>query len=133
MPLTGVSVQVRIVDLVAQVEIEQRYVNRENLPIEAVYKFPLDEGCNIKPIILQSSKRTSSSGAGVCRFTAEVDGRVIEGVVKETKQARADYQEAITTGHSAFLVEEKLPDVFKVFQKCCFLYNQFFITHFYAF
>jgi len=43
-PLTGVSVKVRIVDLVAEVDIEQRYVNRENQPIEAVYKFPLDEG-----------------------------------------------------------------------------------------
>jgi len=43
-PLTGVSVQVNIIDLVAEVTIEQRYVNRESSPIEAVYKFPLDEG-----------------------------------------------------------------------------------------
>lgn len=43
-PLTGVTVNVRIVDLVAEVNIEQRYVNREQQPIEAVYKFPLDEG-----------------------------------------------------------------------------------------
>jgi hypothetical protein len=47
-------------------------------------------------------------------FTAEVDGRVVEGVVKETEQAKTDYDEAIKSGHSAFLVEEKLPDVFKV-------------------
>lgn len=102
-PLTGVSGEVRIIDLVAQVCIEQRYVNRETNPIEAVYKFPLDEG------------------AGVCRFTAEVDGRLIEGVVKETEEAKADYEEATRTGHTAFLVEEKLPDVFKVlssYSKC---------------
>ncbi len=43
-PLTGVSVNVRIVDLVAEVNIEQRYVNQGNQPIEAIYKFPLDEG-----------------------------------------------------------------------------------------
>jgi hypothetical protein len=43
-PLTGVSVTARIIDLVAEVTIEQRYVNRENQPIEAVYLFPLDEG-----------------------------------------------------------------------------------------
>ena len=43
-PLTGVSVQVNIIDLVAEVTIEQRYVNKESNPIEAVYKFPLDEG-----------------------------------------------------------------------------------------
>ncbi|EFX83005.1 hypothetical protein DAPPUDRAFT_302138 [Daphnia pulex] len=94
-PLIGVSVQARIVDLVAEVTIEQRYVNKENQPIEAVYLFPLDEG------------------AGVSKFTAEVDGRLIEGVVKETEQAKTDYDQAIKSGHSAFLVEEKLPDVFK--------------------
>jgi hypothetical protein len=43
-PLTGVSVRANIIDLVAEVSIEQRYVNKENNPIEAVYKFPLDEG-----------------------------------------------------------------------------------------
>jgi len=94
-PLTGVSVQVRIIDLVAEVNIEQRYVNRENQPIEAIYKFPLDEG------------------AAVCSFTAEVDGRKIQGVVKETEEARTDYETAISSGQTAFLVEEKLPDVFK--------------------
>lgn len=43
-PLTGVSVHVKIVDLVAQVDVEQHYCNREDQPVEAVYKFPLDEG-----------------------------------------------------------------------------------------
>ena len=55
-----------------------------------------------------------NTGAGVCKFTAEVDGRVIEGVVKEKAEAKTDYDEALKSGHSAFLVEEKLPDVFKV-------------------
>ena len=53
-------------------------------------------------------------GAGVCHFLAEVDGRNIEGIVKETEKATIDYEQAIQSGHSAFLVEEKLPDVFKV-------------------
>jgi len=43
-----------------------------------------------------------------------VDGRTIQGVVKETEEAKTDYDEAIRSGHTAFLVEEKLPDVFKV-------------------
>lgn len=50
-PLTGVSVEVQIIDLGAKVTIEQRYVNRENQPIEAVYLFPLDEG---KPILIEA-------------------------------------------------------------------------------
>ena len=48
------------------------------------------------------------------KFTAEVDGRYIEGIVLETEEARTNYEYAIQNGHSAFLVEEKLPDVFKV-------------------
>lgn len=48
------------------------------------------------------------------KFIAEIDGRVIEGVVKETKEAQEDYQQAIQSGQTAFLLEEKLPDVFKV-------------------
>ncbi|KAI9555319.1 hypothetical protein GHT06_017833 [Daphnia sinensis] len=94
-PLTGVSVKIQITDLVAKVTIEQRYANRENQPIEAVYLFPLAEG------------------AGICEFTAEIDGRKIKGVAKETEAAQHDYKNAIQSGHSAFLVEEKLPDVFK--------------------
>ena len=39
---------------------------------------------------------------------------MIEGHVKETELAEKEYTEAIESGHSAFLVEEKLPDVFKV-------------------
>jgi hypothetical protein len=115
-PLTGVSVDVRIIDLVAEVSIEQRYVNRESNPIEAVYKFPLDEG------------------AAVCQFMAEVDGRQIKGVVKETKEAEADYEKALSTGHTAFFLKEKLPDVFKVlyFLNLCSmcLHNLMLINYF---
>ena len=115
--LIGVSVHASIVDLVAQVTIEQRYVNRENTSIEAVYKFPLDDGTNKigeSVQVLLFTYLVIFAGAAVCRFTAEVDGRFIEGVVKETKQAEQDYKEGIESGHTAFLVEEKLPDVFKV-------------------
>ncbi len=56
-PLTGVSVKVRTVDLVAEVNIEQRYVNRENQPIEAFYKFPLDEGISFDCFSLSYSYR----------------------------------------------------------------------------
>ena len=34
--------------------------------------------------------------------------------MKEKAEAKTDYDEALKSGHSAFLVEEKLPDVFKV-------------------
>ena len=34
-------------------------------------------------------------------------------MVKETEQAQRDYKEALESGHSAFLLTETLPDVFK--------------------
>jgi len=47
-PLTGVSVNVSITDLVAKVTIVQKYLNVEPQPIEAVYKLRLDEGLFFK-------------------------------------------------------------------------------------
>ena len=43
-----------------------------------------------------------------------MDGRIVEGVVKESEVAREEYHQSIKTGRSAFLLEEKLPDLFKV-------------------
>ena len=43
-PLVGVFVQAQLIDLVAEVNIEQRYTNKEKQPIETVYMFSLDEG-----------------------------------------------------------------------------------------
>lgn len=54
------------------------------------------------------------AGAGVCEFSAEIEGRHIVGIVKKAEEAQRDYDEAIHSGHSALLLEEKLPDVFKV-------------------
>ena len=62
--LTGVSVNVKIFDFLAEVTIEQRYVNRENTPIEAVYKFPLDEGNMTMEIVFY---RTYAIISRLCR------------------------------------------------------------------
>ena len=43
-PLTAVSVKVSVVNLVAEVQVEQSYRNEAYHPIEVVYKIPLIEG-----------------------------------------------------------------------------------------
>lgn len=43
-PLVDVRVEAHLIDLVAEVNIEQRYANKEKQTIETVYMFPLDEG-----------------------------------------------------------------------------------------
>ena len=93
-PLVGVSVRAEIRDYACRVVLSQRFRNDETQPIEAVYKFPLDEG------------------AAVCGFEVEIDGRVIRGRVEEREKAFEAYDEAMTAGYGAYLLDEERADVF---------------------
>ncbi len=95
-PLKLVDLKVKVVDFVAQVEVTQEYVNREEKPIEATYMFPVEE-----------------EGA-VVDFEAVVDGRVIRTEVKEKEKARKEYDEAIKQQKTAVLLEETKPDIFQI-------------------
>jgi hypothetical protein len=65
----------RLVNFVAQVTVEQKYVNRESRPIETVYFFPVEES------------------SAVVDFEAEIDGRDIKTTVKRKEEARHDYDQ----------------------------------------
>jgi len=93
-PLLGVSIAAKVRDLGSRVTISQRYVNREDRPIEAVYVFPLDEG------------------AAVCAFEAVIDGVRVVARAKEREEAFADYDDAMAAGHGAYLLDQERPDVF---------------------
>lgn len=93
-PLEHVDVSARVTDLCARVTVTQRYRNTEDVPLEMVYVFPLDEG------------------AAVCAFEAVVDGVRFVGEVKEREEAFADYDDAMEEGHGAFLLDEERADVF---------------------
>jgi hypothetical protein len=94
-PLAGVAIDAAISTLCARVTVTQRFVNREQTPIEAVYVFPLDEG------------------AAVCGFEAIIDGTLVVGEVKERETAFKMYDEAMEQGHGAYLLDEERPDVFQ--------------------
>ena len=94
-PLDGVSIDAEISTFCARVVVAQRFVNRETMPIEAVYVFPLDEG------------------AAVCGFEAIIDGTLVVGEVKEREEAFKTYDEAMEQGHGAYLLDEERPDVFQ--------------------
>ena len=66
-PLSSIHLGVRVVNFTAQVEVTQKFVNKEARPIECVYFFPVEEE------------------AAVVNFTAELEGRSIKTQVKETK------------------------------------------------
>jgi len=92
-PLVGVKANGTITGRTARVSIRQRFENRENKAIEAVYKFPLPEG------------------SSVCGFTVAVGDRVLRGRVEEREKAFVEYDEALAQGHGAFLLDEERPNI----------------------
>ncbi|EDO46747.1 predicted protein [Nematostella vectensis] len=97
-PLQSIKVNAEITGYTAQVAAVLGYKNEGSNPIEAVYIFPLDEQ------------------AAVCGFQATIDGRTIVAEIKEKEEARGDYDDAISSGHSAFLLEEsdESSDIFQM-------------------
>jgi len=93
-PLVGVHARAEIRDYACRVVLSQRFRNDESQPIEAVYRFPLDEG------------------SAVCGFEVEIDGRLIKGKVEEREKAFEAYDEAMSAGHGAYLLDEERADVF---------------------
>jgi Ca-activated chloride channel family protein len=96
LPLDSVDVAARISGLDAGVEVTQGFRNPFDVTLEATYVFPLPDR------------------AAVTAFTMEADDRVIEGVLKERGQARADYDRALREGRRAAIAEEDRPDVFTI-------------------
>lgn len=82
-PLQHVRVSGRIRDLQADIEIEQRFRNAEQGPIEAVFTFPL------------------APAAVLLGFEVEVAGRTLEGRVVRRREAEAAYEQAIADGDTA--------------------------------
>eukprot|EP00090_Calanus_glacialis_P038770 TRINITY_DN6757_c0_g1_i1.p1 TRINITY_DN6757_c0_g1~~TRINITY_DN6757_c0_g1_i1.p1 ORF type:complete len:929 (+),score=240.22 TRINITY_DN6757_c0_g1_i1:18-2804(+) len=95
-PLVSVHVDVKVVNFTAQVVVTQEFVNRERNPIECVYFFPAEEE------------------AAVVDFTAELEGRKVQTMVKEKEAAREEYNQAVRNKQTAFLLEETKPDIFEI-------------------
>jgi uncharacterized protein YegL len=93
-PLDHVRAEAHVVDAAARVTIRQSYRNVENVPLEVVYTFPLDEG------------------AAVCGFEAAVDGVRYVGRAMERDEAFKEYDDALEAGHGGFLLDEQRADVF---------------------
>src|SRR3972149_10663677 len=93
-PLTAVRVEGNISGRGAKVKIIQRFKNGEEKPIEAVYKFPLPEG------------------GAFCGFMAIIGEKIIEGDIEEREKAFELYDEALSKGHGAMLLDEERPNIF---------------------
>ncbi|KAF7316166.1 hypothetical protein MIND_00134800 [Mycena indigotica] len=97
LPLLGVGVESAIKDIAAQVKLTQTYCHNEAFPVEAIYRFPIP------------------ARAAVCSFAmTREDGTQIRGIVKEKQAARREYDQALSAGKGASLLEQVTPDVFQV-------------------
>lgn len=97
-PLESIKIEVDVQGFTSHVLATMKYINKEDNPIEAIYIFPLDEQ------------------AAVCGFQATIDGRTIVAEVQEKDEARNTYDDAISSGQSAFLLEEsdESSDIFQI-------------------
>lgn len=94
LPMEAMRVRASITGLSASVQVSQTFRNSLSDALEVTYIFPLPPR------------------AAVTSFRMEVDGRMIEGLIKERGQARRDYDQAIQTGHRAAITEEDRSGVF---------------------
>lgn len=93
-PLTGIKVEAEIRTFASRVTLTQGFRNSEQVPIEAVYVFPLPEN------------------AAVSRLVMRVGERRIEGHVEEREKAFETYDDALGRGHGAVLVDQERPNIF---------------------
>ena len=77
-------------------EIEQVYKNELNEILEVGYTFPI------------------ADSATVVGFEIDVGDKILKGVCKENEIAKREYQNALADGDSAYLMEQKTDNVFKI-------------------
>lgn len=87
-PLKSISVTLSINDFVAAVAATLNYENEEKVPLEATFVFPMDED------------------SAVYSFEALVDGKKIVAELRDKMKAHSEYEEALSQGHQAYLLEE---------------------------
>jgi Ca-activated chloride channel family protein len=93
-PLQHTDVAVRVAEMMAVYTVTQTFENPFVQPIDAVYVFPLGDE------------------AAVSGFTMQVGERTITGEIQRREQARATYENARASGHTAALVEQTKANVF---------------------
>ncbi|XP_053497489.1 von Willebrand factor A domain-containing protein 5A isoform X2 [Ictalurus furcatus] len=97
-PLKYIEVDLQVQGHVATVTSTLQYINEEENHLEAVFVFPMP------------------SGAALCHFSAKIADQEIVAEVQEKQEAREQYDDAVSSGQQAFLLEEseESVDVFKM-------------------
>ena len=94
LPLELIDLRAVVTGLATRIELVQGFRNPYPEALEATYIFPLPDR------------------AAVTSLRMEAGDRVVEGVLKERGEARADYEQAMAEGRLASIAEQERGDVF---------------------
>ncbi len=93
-PALKTDVAIDVTGIIAKIRIRQTFKNPDNAWVEGVYIFPLPEK------------------AAVDEMRMRIGDRVIEGEIRERKQAKAAYDKARRSGKRASLIEQERANIF---------------------
>ena len=96
LPLKSSAAEIRIDGTIAKIRLTQHYGNTGHSPIEARYVFP------------------ASTRAAVHGMKLSTGGRVIAARIRESKVAKAEFDDAKRNKKTAALLEEHQPNVFQM-------------------
>lgn len=96
LPLKSTDVKVDITSTIADVTIYQTYENKGTKTLEATYVFPM------------------SAQAAVYNMEMRIGERLLVADIQEKGQAREAYEQAISEGKTASLLEQERPNVFQM-------------------
>ena len=96
LPLKMTHADVNISGVIADVRVVQVYKNEGKSVLEALYIFP------------------ASTRAAVYDMKMTIGERVIQAKIKERKNARQEYEQAVREGRTASLLEQQRPNVFQM-------------------
>lgn len=96
LPLKSTDVKVRVLGVIAEVTVTQRYTNEGTRPLEARYVFP------------------ASTRAAVHAMQVRIGERLITADIREKQAARTEYEAAKRAGRTAALLEQQRENVFQM-------------------
>jgi len=88
------EVDYQVNGILARARITQHFINPYDKWQEGIYVFPLPETAAVDTLLMR------------------VGNRVIEGKIKQRKQARIEYEKASANGQQAALVDQERPNIF---------------------
>ena len=94
LPLKKTDVKLWVSAGMVHAEVSQVFKNTSQVPLEAIYVFPLPAKCTVTDMVLKT------------------DDRIIKSVVKEKAEAKKTYEKAKREGKKTALIEEERPNIF---------------------